>query len=64
MSGLIIPIDGESTYIETKYIKISELILDQENPRISFFKDNQLSDKLSDNQIVHALKNKNRGRLR
>ena len=59
MEELIIPIDGKETKIELKNIDIDELELDELNPRISFFRDNQIADFLTEDQIIFALTNKN-----
>lgn len=55
MNELIIPINGKDTKIKAKKIDILNLSLDESNPRISFFKDNQITDDLSDDQIMFAL---------
>lgn len=58
MNVLIIPIDGKETKIESGHIEIDKLILDELNPRISFFRDNQPSDSLTEDKIIFALTNK------
>lgn len=58
MNELIIPIDGRETKIESGYIEINKLILDELNPRISFFRDNQVADNLTEDHIIFALTNK------
>jgi len=58
MNELIIPIDGKETKIELKQIEINKLELDELNPRISFFRDNQVTDNLTEAQIIFALTNK------
>ena len=58
MNELIIPIDGRDTKIILKQIEITELILDEFNPRISFFRDNQVTDTLTEDQIVYGLTNR------
>ncbi len=58
MNELIIPIDGKETIIEAGHIEIDKLILDEFNPRISFFRDNQVADSLTKDQIIFALTNK------
>lgn len=58
MSELIIPIDGKETIIKLRSIEIGKLELDELNPRISFFRDNQVIDGLTKDQIVFALTNK------
>jgi hypothetical protein len=55
MDKLIISIDGKDTTINLKKIAISKLLLDELNPRISFFRDNQVTDNLVDDQIIFAL---------
>jgi hypothetical protein len=56
---IVIPLDGIETQIELKSIPLGRLELDEDNPRISFFKDNQVVDTLSEQQIEYALMNKN-----
>lgn len=58
MNKLIIPIDGKETKIRLMQIEINKIELDESNPRISFFKDNQVTDSLTKDQIVFALTNK------
>jgi hypothetical protein len=58
MEELIIPLNGKNTKIEIKKIHISKLKLDELNPRISFFKDNQLKNELNEDEIIFALTNK------
>ncbi|MBA4349076.1 MAG: hypothetical protein C0415_03690 [Thermodesulfovibrio sp.] len=58
MNELIIPIDGKETIIKLRSIEIDKLELDELNPRISFFRDNQVTDDLTEDQIVFALTNK------
>lgn len=58
MDKLIIPIDGKDTTINLEKINIGKLQLDELNPRISFFRDNQVTDNLTDDQVVYALTNK------
>lgn len=58
MDQLEIPIDGKKTKIEQRKIGIDKLELDPLNPRISFFKDNQIVDTLTNDQIIFALTNK------
>jgi len=58
MGELIIPIDGKETKIELRQIEINKLELDELNPRISFFRDNQVTDTLTEDQIIFALTNK------
>ena len=55
---LIIPIDGKDTKITLKQIDLDQLLLDELNPRISFFRDNQVTDGLTEDQIIFALTNK------
>jgi hypothetical protein len=58
MDGVRIPIDGKETVIELKTVEVDRLDLDELNPRISFFKDNQPTDNLTEEQIIFALTNK------
>jgi len=58
MNELIIPVDGKETKIKLMQIEIDKIELDESNPRISFFKDNQVNDNLSKDQIIFALTNK------
>ena len=64
MNEFTIPIDGKDTKIIQKQIEIDQLDLDELNPRISFFKDNQVSDGLTKDQIIFALTNKKPGAFR
>jgi len=58
MNELIIPIDGKETIIKVRAIGIDKLELDELNPRISFFRDNQVTDSLTEDEIIFALTNK------
>ena len=59
MNELKIPIDGKETEINVMQIKIDKIKLDELNPRISFYRDNQVTDKdLSEDEIIFALTNK------
>ena len=59
MNELKIPIDGKETEISVMQIKIDKIKLDELNPRISFYRDNQVTDKsLSEDEIIFALTNK------
>jgi len=58
MDKLTIPIDGRETIIELEQIELGKLELDELNPRISFFRDNQVAEKLTEEQIIFALTNK------
>lgn len=58
MSELSISLDGEETKIQVSEININDILLDELNPRISFFRDNQNSDKLSNDKIIFALTQK------
>jgi hypothetical protein len=58
MHNIVIPIDGRETRIRAEQIEIQCLQLDELNPRISFFKDNQVIDTLNQEQIIFALTNK------
>ena len=51
-------LDGISTRLIFKKIPTNNLILDEKNPRIQFFRDNQIDEKLSQEQIYFALVNK------
>ncbi len=58
MNKLIIPIDGRETIIRLEQVEIDKLELDELNPRISFFRDNQVTDSLTRDKIIFALTNK------
>lgn len=58
MDELEIPINGRSQKINIKLIEIDKLILDEFNPRISFFKDNQPKSNLSSEEVIFALTQK------
>ena len=48
---LRIPLDGRDTSVELSSIPLDRLLLDEDNPRISFFKDNQVVATLTEQQI-------------
>ena len=52
---LRIPLDGRDTSVELSSIPLDRLLLDEDNPRISFFKDNQVVATLTEQQIEFAL---------
>jgi hypothetical protein len=58
MDKLTIPIDGRETIIELEQIELGKLELDELNPRISFFRDNQVADNITEDQVIFALTNK------
>ena len=58
MNEFTIPIDGKEPIIRFEQIEIDKLELDELNPRISFFRDNQVMDSLTEDQIIFALTNK------
>ena len=58
MNEIKIPIDGKETIIRLTEIEINNLKLDELNQRISFFRDNQPIDKLTEDKIIFALTNK------
>jgi len=58
MDAIIIPLDGKETKITLEQIDTKKLTLDELNPRISFFRDNQVTDGLTEDQIVFALTEK------
>ena len=58
MNELIIPINRKDTKLKLEQIEIKRLKLDELNPRISFFRDNQVVDNLTEEQIIYALINK------
>ena len=51
-------LDGIPTELTFKKIPIEKLKLDENNPRIQFFRDNQIEERLSQEQIYFALANK------
>ncbi|MBD3340833.1 MAG: hypothetical protein GF353_17120 [Candidatus Lokiarchaeota archaeon] len=51
-------LDGIPTKLTFKRIPIDKLILDESNPRIQFFRDNQIEQNLSQDKIYFALTNK------
>ncbi len=55
MNELKIPIDGKETKIKVEEIETGKLELDELNPRISFFRDNQITDSLTENDVIFAL---------
>lgn len=58
MNGVEIPIDGKEMVILLKSVPIDQVELDELNPRISFFKDNQPTVNLTEDQIIFALTSK------
>jgi hypothetical protein len=58
MDNLKIPLDGKDIRVKLQELDINQLELDELNPRISFFKDNQVEDVLNEEQIIFALTNK------
>ncbi len=58
MNELEIPINGRLQKIHIVFIEIDKLILDELNPRISFFRDNQPKPSLSREEIIFALTQK------
>jgi hypothetical protein len=58
MYELEIPINGKLQKIGIRFIDINKLVLDQNNPRISFFKDNQPKENLNNEDVVFALTQK------
>lgn len=52
---LTISLDGRDTRVELRAIPINRLVLDEENPRISFFKDNQVKPNLTEQDVEYAL---------
>lgn len=58
MNEIIIPINGKQTKIRLDCIEINRIELDEFNPRISFFRDNQPKENLSNEEICYALINK------
>lgn len=58
MAVITIPLDGKDISVSIAQHDIYSLMLDELNPRISFFRDNQVTDTLSDQQIIFALTNK------
>jgi hypothetical protein len=56
MATIKIPIDGKSISLKHKHLDINLLDLDQENPRIGLYRDNQPSGKsLSDAEVKFAI---------
>lgn len=58
MNEIKIPLDGKETVITVNEIDLNNLKLDELNPRISFFRDNQVTEYLTDDQMIFALTNK------
>jgi hypothetical protein len=50
MNKIVIPLDGIDTEVEQQNIDINLIDPDQDNPRISFYKDNQVIDTLTKEQ--------------
>lgn len=58
MYELEIPINGKLQKVGLSFIELDKLVLDQNNPRISFFKDNQPKDNLNNEDVIFALTEK------
>src|SRR6266498_4034677 len=58
MATITIPIDGKSVKLQHDQVKLDLLELDQENPRIGMFKDNQPKPSLTLAEIQYAIKAK------
>jgi hypothetical protein len=55
MDALVLWINGIETTLSLIHIDTSSLILDEFNPRIGFYKDNQPTEHLEQDQVVYAL---------
>ena len=55
MNKIIVNLDGKSTEIQHIKIHLHSLILDIENPRIQYYLDTRLNDKVTQNKIKFAL---------
>ncbi len=55
----VVNISGVPTEVEETEIDTEDVILDEGNPRISFFKDSQVKGMLEQKEITYALTNKN-----
>jgi hypothetical protein len=58
MNEIEIPINGVIQKVRIEFIPITDLILDELNPRISFFRDNQPKPNLNREEIIFALTQK------
>jgi len=58
MPDLYIPLDGKDISANSTFVDLDQLVLDELNPRISLFRDNQPEDNLSEEQIIFALTSK------
>lgn len=59
MASISIPLGGKSVKLKHQFIQLDMLELDQENPRIGLFKDNQPTNKkLTNDQVKFAIKAK------
>ncbi|MFZ1809130.1 MAG: ParB/Srx family N-terminal domain-containing protein [Cyclobacteriaceae bacterium] len=58
MNDLELPIDGKLIILKVHKIEISDLLADEDNPRIGLFKDNQPKNTLTQEEIKYAIKNK------
>jgi hypothetical protein len=59
MEAIVISVDGMSMMLDFSQADVSSLVLDEYNPRISFYKDNQPIDHLDQKQVVFGLTCKN-----
>jgi hypothetical protein len=57
-STISIPIDGKSTVLKIARIPLSKLQMDEENPRIGLYRDNQPDRNLSEIQMRYAITQK------
>lgn len=54
-----IPLDGKLTDVEIRKIQLESIVLDVDNPRIQYYLDTRLNDKISLDEIKLALAESN-----
>lgn len=59
LESLVLSINGIETTLSLTHINISSLTLDELNPRIGFYKDNQPAEHLEQDQVTYALSCRN-----
>jgi len=58
MTTVTVNLEGVPVMVTQQRVDITKLRLDQENPRIGFYRDNQPKDRLSDVDIRFAIRNR------
>jgi hypothetical protein len=58
---ITVPIDGKQTQLTVQDVAIESLVLDDENPRMGFYRDAQPKDTFTEDEIMFVLKSKSPG---